>query len=98
MNDPDGRFGGQFIVTYAARKEGDLAPAGAYRPDAFTIFDLTAYWNLTDSVTLRAGVFNATDEYYAWWSDARGLTAASTVLDAYTQPGRNYSVSLGYRF
>jgi len=97
-NDPDGRFGGQFIVTYASRKEGDLTAANAYRPDAFTIVDLTGYWHITENATLRAGVFNATDEYYAWWSDARGLTNTSTVLDAYTQPGRNYSVSIAYRF
>ncbi|MEZ5958296.1 MAG: TonB-dependent receptor [Hyphomonadaceae bacterium] len=98
FSDPDGRFGGQFIVTYAARKEGDLTAANAYRPDAFAIVDFTTYWHLSENATLRAGVFNATDESYAWWSDARGLTTASTVLDAYTQPGRNYSVSLAYRF
>jgi hemoglobin/transferrin/lactoferrin receptor protein len=43
-------------------------------------------------------VFIITDESYIWWSDVRGVTAGSTVLDAYTQPGRNVSVSLAYRF
>ncbi|HEX8902688.1 TonB-dependent hemoglobin/transferrin/lactoferrin family receptor [Vitreimonas sp.] len=95
-----GVWGGQAIVTYAARKDDEdvAAPLTAFRPDAFTILDLTAYWNVTDAATLRAGIFNATDETYWWWSDARGLSASSTVLDAYTQPGRNYSVSLSYRF
>lgn len=95
-----GVWGGQAIVTYAAHKDDEdvATPATAFRPDSFTILDLTAYWNITDAATLRAGIFNATDETYWWWSDARGLSASSTVLDAYTQPGRNYSISLSYRF
>ncbi len=95
-----GVWGGQAIVTYAARKDDEdvATPSTAFRPDAFTILDLTAHWNITDAATLRAGVFNATGETYWWWSDARGLSASSTVLDAYTQPGRNYSISLSYRF
>lgn len=97
-NDPQGRWGGQFVVTHAARKEADDAAAGAFRPDAFTILDLTAYWRLTENATLRAGVFNATDETYWWWSDVRGLSASSAVRDAYTQPGRNFSASISYRF
>lgn len=97
-NDPDGRFGGQFILTYAVQKENDLAGAGAFRPDAFTIVDITAYWNISENATLRAGVFNATDETYSWWSDARGLSNASSFLDAYTQAGRNVSASIAYRF
>jgi hemoglobin/transferrin/lactoferrin receptor protein len=95
-----GVWGGQAIATYAARKDDEDvgAPLTAFRPDSFTILDMTAYWNITDAATVRAGIFNATDETYWWWSDARGLSASSTALDAYTQPGRNYSVSLSYRF
>lgn len=97
-NEPAGRFGGQFIVTYSSRKEANEAPAGAYRPDSFTIADLTAYWNITEAATFRVGVFNLTDETYAWWSDVRGLTGMPAARDAYTQPGRNYSASISYRF
>lgn len=97
-NDPIGRFGGQAIVTYAAGKQADRAGPTDFRPDAFTILDLTAYWHVTDAATLRLGVFNATDETYWWWSDVRGLSATSIVRDAYTQPGRNVSASISYRF
>jgi hemoglobin/transferrin/lactoferrin receptor protein len=99
-DDPNGRFGGQAIVTYAARKANDDT-ALVFRPDAFTILDLTTYWNITDAATLRLGVFNVTDEAYWLWGDVRGsgLTMAPTSLrDAYTQPGRNYSASISYRF
>ncbi|PTS79780.1 hypothetical protein DBR17_11515, partial [Sphingomonas sp. HMWF008] len=57
-------------------------------------------------LTVRAGIFNLTDATYAWWSDVRGLAvprplpagAADTPPAAFTQPGRNASVSISYRF
>lgn len=100
--DPQGRFGGQLIATHSARKELDratgLCTPECYRPGAFTILDATANARLWDGLTLRVGVFNIFDEKYAWWSDVRGLASTSTVTDAYTQPGRNASASLTYRF
>lgn len=95
--DPGGRFGGQLIATHSAKKETDRA-GGGYTPPAFTTLDLTAFVKIGDAVTLRGGVFNLTDETYAWWSDVRGLSPTSTILDAYTQPGRNASVSASFRF
>ena len=100
--DPQDRFGAQVIATHSAQKEanrttGICAPA-CYRPGAFTILDATANARLMDGLTLRAGVFNILDTKYAWWSDVRGLASTSTVTYAYTQPGRNASVSLSYRF
>lgn len=108
----DGRFGGQLIMTHSARKEASrtmgvdelgnpttvCSGAVCYRPDSFTILDATAFVRVMDGLTLRAGVFNILDKKYAWWSDVRGLAATSLVTDAYTQPGRNASVSLSFRF
>lgn len=110
--DPKGRFGGELIATHHARKElgrtqgvdGDGMPDtvcdgnACFRPEDFTILDLTAFVQISDALTLRAGVFNLTDETYSYWSDVRGLSAASTATDAYTRPGRNASVSASYRF
>jgi hemoglobin/transferrin/lactoferrin receptor protein len=109
--DPAGRFGGQLSAVHSARESAGRAGVKCaatgvattssdycWMPKAFTVFDLTAYWNLTDNVTLRGGVFNITGQTYAWWSDVRGLADNSTVKDAYTQPDRNYSVSLAVRF
>ncbi len=98
-----GRFGGQLIMTHSARKEasrteGVCAPGECFRPDGFTILDATAFVRIVEGLTLRAGVFNILDEKYAWWSDVRGLASTSTVTDAYTQPGRNVSASLSFRF
>jgi hemoglobin/transferrin/lactoferrin receptor protein len=101
----EGRFGGQLILTHSARKAesrttGQCSPS-CIRPAAFTIVDATAFVRLADAFTLRAGVFNIFDKKYTWWSDIRGLastTANLAVADAYTQPGRNASVSLSVRF
>lgn len=99
---PDGQFGGQLIVTHSARKKDSstngVCTGACYRPAAFTIVDATAFFRVTDGLTLRAGVFNLFDLKYAWWNDVRGLAATSTITDAFTQPGRNGSVSISYRF
>jgi hemoglobin/transferrin/lactoferrin receptor protein len=107
---PDRRFGGQLIATHAAQKSlsattyatstgtTSICTGGCFRPGGFTILDATAYARIGETFTLRAGIFNLFDKKYAWWSDVRGLAASSTVTDAYTQPGRNASVSLTARF
>jgi len=101
--DPDGRFGGLLAVVHSARKDaadvdGDFCVATCFRPDSFTVFDLTGWVRIAEHARLRAGLFNITDEKYWWWSDVRGLSAASSTLDAYTQPGRNVAVSLSVTF
>ncbi|MFC3785526.1 hemoglobin/transferrin/lactoferrin receptor protein [Sphingopyxis italica] len=100
--EPAGRFGGQLIMTHSARKEASrtegLCAPECFRPDGFTILDATAFVRVAQGLTLRAGVFNILDEKYAWWSDVRGLASTSTITDAYTQPGRNASASLSFRF
>jgi hemoglobin/transferrin/lactoferrin receptor protein len=108
--EAQGRFGGQIIMTHAARKEASrttgLCTPECLRPDGFTILDATAFARITDGLTLRAGVFNILDKKYSWWSDVRGLAMGGTATaptvpasaDAYTQPGRNASVSLSFRF
>lgn len=100
--DPSGRFGGEAILTHNARKSlasTDGVCAGeCFRPDAFTILDITAFFQVTDTLVFRAGLFNVTDETYAYWSDVRGLAASSPITDAYTRPGRNVAASASFRF
>ncbi|MDQ8756616.1 TonB-dependent hemoglobin/transferrin/lactoferrin family receptor [Sphingosinicella sp. LHD-64] len=100
--DPGGRFGAQLHLTAIARKPLErttgVCTGTCYRPDASTVLDATAFWRINDNFTLRAGLFNITDERYAYWSDVAGLAAATAVADAYTRPGRNVRVSLTARF
>jgi len=100
--DPEGRFGGELAAIHSERKDsGRVAVActpSCYRPTAFTVLDLTAFWQVADGLTARGGVFNITDEKYAYWNDVRGLSSTAVSRDAYTQPGRNVSLSLTYDF
>ncbi|WP_431468957.1 TonB-dependent hemoglobin/transferrin/lactoferrin family receptor [Sphingosinithalassobacter sp. LHW66-3] len=100
--DPGGRFGVDLTAVHAARKEleatSGLCSGPCYRPDSYTVLDMTAFVRLGGAVTLRGGIFNLTDVKYATWSDVRGLAESSPVTDAYTRPGRNGSVSISYRF
>lgn len=97
--DPGGRFGGQLSYTHSDRKAyADVGSTTQWRPAAFGVVDLTAYWSPVEFLTIRAGGFNLLDEDYAWWSDVRGISPTSAVRDAYTQPGRNFSVSLTARY
>ncbi|MBI1682523.1 TonB-dependent hemoglobin/transferrin/lactoferrin family receptor [Caulobacter hibisci] len=106
--DPAGRFGGQLSTIHANKKTvgraGVTCTGGCFVPPEFTVVDATAYYNLTDAITLRGGVFNLTDEKYWWWSDVRGQSASPTstvpavVVDGSSAPGRNYSVSLSLKF
>ncbi len=98
----DGRFGGQLIATFGAQKsiKDSIGACGTacWRPNDFLILDATAFVRIGEAITLRAGIFNITNKKYAWWSDVRGVADTSAIKDAYTQPGRNASVSATFRF
>ena len=101
--DPGGRFGGQLMATYNARKELDetTGVCGAntcFRPNESLVFDLTGHVRISDFLTVRAGIFNLTDERYSLWGDVAGIAATSAVADAYTHPGRHARVSLTVRY
>lgn len=102
---PSGKLGGELILTHYGRKEvgeverGPLGEELFVRPDAFTIFDLIAFVEITDALKLRAGIFNLFDKKHAFWSDVRGLRLEDeAIFDAFTRPGRNVSVSATVQF
>jgi hemoglobin/transferrin/lactoferrin receptor protein len=104
---PSGVWGGSATVTWSGKKDRAGCGGGnCWQGEEFAILDLTAFWNVTEKATLRAGVFNVFDESYAWWSDVRGLSRGGTLtaptdpatLPAFTQPGRNFGISLNVRY
>jgi hemoglobin/transferrin/lactoferrin receptor protein len=98
----DGRAQAQLFVTHSAGKQqADVAEAcspACFTPPGFTIADATAAFAVTPNATIRVGIFNIFDAKYFWWNDVRGLAANSPVTDAFSQPGRNASVSLIIRY
>jgi hemoglobin/transferrin/lactoferrin receptor protein len=69
----------------------------------YAVVDLTAYYRPMQDLTLRAGLFNAFDTKYWLHDDLRSKTVVPGSMspknyDLYTQPGRNWSVTLEYLF
>ena len=99
---PSGNFGGQIIMTHAAQKEEErvagLCTPACFRPDAYTIIDATAFVRIADRFTVRAGLFNLLNKKYIDYADVRGLSNTSLITDAFSQAGRNVSVSLSAKF
>ncbi|WP_140322144.1 TonB-dependent receptor, partial [Vibrio parahaemolyticus] len=56
---------------------------------------ITAYYKPIKDLTLRAGLFNVTDEEYYNWNDVRDLQTENKDL---TQAGRNWSITAKYEF
>lgn len=100
--DPAGKFGGLVGLIHSESKSRSRIAATCsgtcFVPPAFTVADLTGYWNLSDQVRINAGIFNLTDQKYFWWNDVRGLSASAVSRDAYSQTGRNYAVALTLKF
>ncbi|MBD9440910.1 TonB-dependent receptor [Pseudomonas sp. PDM04] len=72
-----------------------------FKTPGFGILDLSAYYKVTDDVTVSGGVYNLTDKKYWLWDDVRGYDGVGEAaavspanLDRLTQPGRNFAVNL----
>ncbi|SHH80499.1 TonB-dependent hemoglobin/transferrin/lactoferrin family receptor [Ferrimonas marina] len=74
-----------------------------YTTAGYALVDLTANMELTQNLSLRAGVFNLFDKEYIDYADVAGqaqalLEAAGTVESDLTQPGRYFNVSVKLAF
>lgn len=90
-------FGGELLLTGQKSQRRPYA-ANLYVPEGYVTADLTAWWDITRQWQLNLALNNLTDEKYVLWSDIRGQSASTTLAEAYTQAGRNLSLSLRYQF
>ncbi len=102
---PSGKYGVRLTGTYVdrVRRVDDTIPeTGAlYRPEAYFLLDLAAWWKPTESLTINGGINNLLDEKYWSWSSARRTSSGSTGEsgnERNTGPGTNFHVSLTYQF
>lgn len=95
--DRRGAFGGELLLTGQRSQRRPYADA-LYIPKGYVVADLSVWWDITKQWQLNAALNNLADVKYALWTDLRGLPANTTLADAYTQPGRNASVSVRYQF
>ena len=103
---PSNDWGSELMWTLVAAKDeddisnmGDVSMGGdlgedKYATPGYGLVDLVAYYKPYEDITINAGIFNMFDKQYWVWDDVRNITEAYEGLNRYTQPGRNYSVSV----
>lgn len=96
--DNNGKYGANLYATIVERKDRNPDKTAFYNPEGYELFDLTAYYKFNDQVSVNAGVYNLFDRKYFAWSDVRNLSPDYAQIDAYSQPGRNATVSVKYQF
>lgn len=93
-----GVWGAEFKLTGVKSQRRNPDPAGNYTPKGFLVGDLSAWWDIDKRWSLNAAINNLGDVKYWHWSDVRGIAPTNVALDAFTQPGRNFSASVRYQF
>ena len=91
------QWGAEAFVRAVVKKDR-VSQDNYFKVPSYGTLDLTAYWTPLPDLILRAGVFNVFDEKYWNAADVKGFTSSDPVLDRYTQPGRNFSASVEYKF
>ncbi|MGB1297510.1 MAG: TonB-dependent hemoglobin/transferrin/lactoferrin family receptor [Psychrobium sp.] len=102
------------MARFIAKKDKEDSYQATFYSDSATVVDLTAFYNITDNLTVRGGIYNAFDENYSLWNAVRNVrpgsggffggvdydeeTGASQGIARYSQPGREFVVNLNYRF
>ena len=90
----------------AAKNKADVSPirinanqmAEQFIPPSAQVWDLGFRWIPVPNLTIYANVNNLLNNNYWNWSDVRGVSKDSSVLQAYTAPGRNFSLSVRYDY
>ncbi len=88
---------------HAAKKPSDIGQQRVTLPLQFavpasTTYDLSGQWRFAKTTRLNASITNLTHQKYWSWSSVRGVASNAPALDAYTQPSRQFNVSLVTEF
>lgn len=97
---PNWQFAGHLQIVDKASDVEPLSSHGqtlpAFEPPSYATLDLSAQWEVADNISINAALYNVFDKKY-WPFSAKGDNAAGD-LDAKVAPGRNFAVSLNYKF
>lgn len=97
-------WGSSVTLTAAAARRKVAEPDTDFQAPGYGVVDLTAYWQpaAVRGLRLQAGVFNVFDRKY--WNALNvpngvlGQPQSALPLDYYSQPGRNFQVSVIYQY
>lgn len=90
------RWGADFIWTLVDSKDDSDIDATNPRlaTSGYGTLDLLGYWNVSDRITVNAGVFNLTDKEYIRWADTAAIRGDAP--GRFSQPGVNGSVTIRF--
>lgn len=107
-DDASQLFGAAFNLSYARGKQaGNDVISGIttarFAVPAYTVMDLSAYWNIRKNIKLNVGIYNFSDRKYWDYASSRSLAAGTTAValaDIQRQalPGRNVAASLSISY
>ncbi|KVX25334.1 hypothetical protein WL02_31155 [Burkholderia ubonensis] len=93
------------LLFQAAKRDKDIAAnvcsqtnKPCFAPPSSFVVDVRGGYRFNKHVSATIGIRNLFDRKYWNWSDVRGITADSQVLDAYTAPGRTVAVGMKVDF
>lgn len=99
--EPNSVWGAETRLRAAGKQNRVDDSSGAlFRPGGYAVLDLSGWWQIEKNTRLNLALNNAFDRKYWLWSDVRRavLPASDPGTDFYTQPGRNFAVSLKVDF
>lgn len=78
----------------------DTASTNYFRTPGYGVNDLSAWWRVRPGLKLNFAANNIFDKTYYLWSDVRlaGLTATDSAPEFYSQPGRNFALTLKFDY
>jgi hemoglobin/transferrin/lactoferrin receptor protein len=83
------------------------ASGPASEPDAYTVFDVTAFYEFSDNLRVTGAIYNVTDEVYFRWEVLNSVRpgnggffggVSDNGILRYSEPGRSFSGTLSYSF
>jgi hemoglobin/transferrin/lactoferrin receptor protein len=82
----------ELIWTWVDGKDIEDIATERLPTERYNLIDLLVHYDLNDTWTVDAGVFNLFDESYIRWADTVGIE--DDAPGRFTQPGRNFSITV----
>ncbi|WP_340680178.1 TonB-dependent hemoglobin/transferrin/lactoferrin family receptor [Paraglaciecola sp.] len=103
----DNTWGAATMAKFIDGKDLDESFSATYYSNSAQLLDVSAWYNITDNLTVRANITNLFDENYSLWNRVRNVRAGSggffggvtgDGIDRYSEPGRQFSAQVSYSF
>jgi hemoglobin/transferrin/lactoferrin receptor protein len=100
-------WGASIKASFFDAKDPQDSFSAAFYTDSAAVVDLTAFYQASESLVLRAGVTNLSDEEYSLWQSVRLVRegnggffggVSGDGIKRFSEPGREVSLSVNYTF